>query len=128
MVGSKEQLFSNIHDFRLFSLVTLTTLNFAPKKAAKLYSGKESLKENYFKRSMTSSSNAVKGFVENARCGVAGVLARKYTSDRTGLIVYLAQVEGPLVNGYLCLGKKMDYAFFHSIVSIISKTDSQEAY
>ena len=29
----------------------------------------------------------------------------KYRSKRTGLTVFVAQVEGPLVNGYFCLGK-----------------------
>ncbi len=29
----------------------------------------------------------------------------KYGSKKTGLTVVIAQVEGPLVNGYFCLGK-----------------------
>ena len=29
----------------------------------------------------------------------------KYKSRNTGLTVVIAQVEGPLVNGYFCLGK-----------------------
>ena len=29
----------------------------------------------------------------------------KYRSKKTGLTVFIAQVEGPLVNGYFCLGK-----------------------
>ena len=28
----------------------------------------------------------------------------KYKSQKTGLTVAIAQVEGPLVNGYFCLG------------------------
>lgn len=36
-------------------------------------------------------------------CEIAGVPLRKLKSRRTGIIVYLAQVEGPLVNGYFCL-------------------------
>lgn len=28
----------------------------------------------------------------------------KYKSKKTGLTVCIAQVEGPLVNGYFCLG------------------------
>ena len=28
----------------------------------------------------------------------------KYRSKKTGLTVVIAQVEGPLVNGYFCLG------------------------
>ena len=31
----------------------------------------------------------------------------KYRSKKTGLTVFIAQVEGPLVNGYFCLGKIM---------------------
>lgn len=30
---------------------------------------------------------------------------KKYRSSRTGLRVVVAQVEGPIVNGYLCLGE-----------------------
>ena len=29
----------------------------------------------------------------------------KYRSSRTGLVICIANVEGPLVNGYFCLGK-----------------------
>ncbi|KAL5484731.1 hypothetical protein EMCRGX_G021276 [Ephydatia muelleri] len=36
-------------------------------------------------------------------CEIAGVPLLKLKSRRTGIIVYLAQVEGPLVNGYFCL-------------------------
>ena len=39
-----------------------------------------------------------------AECTVAGVRVQKLKSSRTGILVYLAQVEGPLVNGYFCLG------------------------
>ena len=40
-----------------------------------------------------------------ASCTIGGVLAQKYRSQRTGIVVCLAQVEGPLVNGFFCLGK-----------------------
>lgn len=30
----------------------------------------------------------------------------KYKSENTGITVCIAQVEGPLVNGYFCLGKQ----------------------
>ena len=50
---------------------------------------------------MSSSSSS---FVQVASCEVAGVAVKKYKSGRTGLVVCLAQVEGPLVNGYFCLG------------------------
>lgn len=29
----------------------------------------------------------------------------KYRSQKTGITVFIAQVEGPLVNGYFCLGE-----------------------
>ena len=40
-----------------------------------------------------------------ATCTVAGVPVQKLKSTKTGIVVCLAQVEGPLVNGYFCLGK-----------------------
>ena len=40
-----------------------------------------------------------------ASCTIGGVLAQKYRSLKTGIVVCLAQVEGPLVNGFFCLGK-----------------------
>jgi hypothetical protein len=33
------------------------------------------------------------------------VPVHKYKSSATGLIVVIAEVEGPVVNGYFCLGK-----------------------
>lgn len=33
----------------------------------------------------------------------------KYRSKNTGISVFIAQVEGPLVNGYFCLGKNLCY-------------------
>lgn len=38
-------------------------------------------------------------------CTVAGILVQKLRSTRTGLVVCVANVEGPLVNGYFCLGE-----------------------
>lgn len=32
----------------------------------------------------------------------------KYKSSLTGLTVVLAEVDGPVVNGYFCLGKSLD--------------------
>ena len=55
---------------------------------------------------MTSNHFDNGNFVKIASCQVAGVLASKYKSSRTGLVVCLAQVEGPLVNGYVCLGEQ----------------------
>ena len=43
-----------------------------------------------------------------ASCEVANVPIAKYKSKKTGLVVCLARVEGPLVNGYFCLGKCCD--------------------
>jgi hypothetical protein len=35
------------------------------------------------------------------------VPVHKYKSNATGLIVVIAEVEGPVVHGYFCLGKLM---------------------
>ena len=43
-----------------------------------------------------------------ADCTVAGILVQKLRSTRTGLVVCVANVEGPLVNGYFCLGEWQD--------------------
>ncbi len=43
-------------------------------------------------------------YTELASCIVGGVEVRKLRSTKTGIVVCLAQVEGPLVNGYFCLG------------------------
>ena len=40
-----------------------------------------------------------------AECTVAGVRVQKLRSTRTGIVVCLANVEGPLVNGFFCLGQ-----------------------
>ena len=45
-----------------------------------------------------------------ATCTVAGVPVQKLKSTRTGIVVCLAQVEGPLVNGCFCLGMVGDTA------------------
>lgn len=34
----------------------------------------------------------------------------KYVSEKTGLTVIIADVEGPLVNGYFCLGNLYNIA------------------
>ena len=47
----------------------------------------------------------MEGYDLLASCTIGGVLVRKYRSQLTGLAVCLAQVEGPLVSGYFCLGK-----------------------
>ncbi|XP_011407072.2 PREDICTED: uncharacterized protein C05D11.1-like [Amphimedon queenslandica] len=38
-----------------------------------------------------------------ASCKIGGVPVLKYVSKRTKMIISIAQVEGPLVNGYFCL-------------------------
>ncbi len=52
---------------------------------------------------MSAASGA--GYEEIAACRVAGVPISKYRSQKTGLVVCIVQVEGPLVNGYFCLGE-----------------------
>lgn len=36
---------------------------------------------------------------------------KKYRSSRTGLTVVIADVDGPVVNGYFCLGKYFSLYF-----------------
>lgn len=54
---------------------------------------------------MSSVDMDMDGYELVADCEVAGVVVRKFKSIRTGLVVCLAQVEGPLVEGFFCLGK-----------------------
>ena len=56
---------------------------------------------------MSSELFKTHGFEEIASCQVAGVFVSKYKSSRTGLLVCLAHVESPLVNGYFCLGARV---------------------
>lgn len=56
-------------------------------------------------------------YTEVSRCVVSGVEVRKLRSTRTGVTVCLAQVEGPLVNGYFCLG---DLLFYSDALLIVS--------
>lgn len=49
--------------------------------------------------------SSVDGFELVAGCEVAGVTVQKFKSTRTGVVVCLAQVEGPLVEGFFCLGE-----------------------
>ena len=51
------------------------------------------------------SAMDVDGFVRVAGCEVAGVTVEKFRSSKTGLVVCLAQVEGPIVEGFFCLGE-----------------------
>ena len=48
------------------------------------------------------------GYEVLVECTVAGVLVQKLRSTRTGIVVCVAHVEGPLVNGYFCLGQLND--------------------
>ena len=43
-------------------------------------------------------------FSQLASCNIGGVPVLKYRSSRTGIVVCIAQVEGPIVNGFFCLG------------------------
>lgn len=43
-------------------------------------------------------------YEELACCEVAGVHVRKLRSRKTGMLVCLAAVQGPMVNGYFALG------------------------
>ena len=52
----------------------------------------------------SAAMSSTEGYVLVARCEVAGVTVQKFKSTRTGLVVCLAQVEGPLVEGFFCLG------------------------
>ena len=45
-----------------------------------------------------------------ASCSVGGVPVSKLRSCRSGLVVCLASVEGPLVNGFICLGEGIGVA------------------
>ncbi len=45
----------------------------------------------------------------------------KYASKKTGLTVVIAQVEGPLVNGYFCLGESSVF----KCKAILVRTSSQ---
>jgi hypothetical protein len=47
----------------------------------------------------------------------------KYRSNQTGLTVVIAEVEGPVVNGYFCLGiKTFTYFYFTPINPSLLKT------
>lgn len=52
------------------------------------------------------ASDPEAGYECVASCRIGGVPVLKYVSKRTKMIISIAQVEGPLVNGYFCLGKK----------------------
>ena len=56
---------------------------------------------------MSSVDMDMDGYELVADCEVAGVAVHKFKSIRTGLVVCLAQVEGPLVEGFFCLGKSL---------------------
>ena len=57
------------------------------------------------------------GFVRVAGCEVAGVTIQKFKSSRTGLVVCLAQVEGPIVEGFFCLGEhQILYKLYSTLV------------
>ena len=45
-------------------------------------------------------------YVELAKTSVDGIDVLKLRSKKTGILVYLAQVNGPSVDGFVCLGKE----------------------
>lgn len=45
-------------------------------------------------------------YVELAKTCVDGIDVLKLRSKKTGILVYLAQVNGPSVDGFVCLGKE----------------------
>ena len=47
---------------------------------------------------------AASGFSLLASCEIEGIPAKKYRSLKTGIVVCIAQVKGPIVNGFFCLG------------------------
>ena len=49
-------------------------------------------------------ADTAEGYSLLASCTIGGVPALKYRSSRTGITVCIAQVEGPIVNGFFCLG------------------------
>lgn len=42
----------------------------------------------------------------------------KYKSSNTGLTVVIAEVDGPVVNGYFCLGKKKNKTHAHTYLTL----------
>ncbi len=58
------------------------------------------------------------GFTLVASCNIGGVPALKYRSLRTGIVVCIAQIEGPLVSGFFCLGTQ--YVIISHIILISS--------
>ena len=57
---------------------------------------------NYRYNAMAPSSNFEFLFSAVAN---GSIPVSKYRSKDTGISVFIGQVEGPLVNGYFCLGK-----------------------
>lgn len=45
-------------------------------------------------------------YTELAQTSVNGIDVLKLRSKKTGILVYLAQVNGPSVDGFVCLGKE----------------------
>lgn len=45
-------------------------------------------------------------YIELAKTSVDGIDVLKLKSKKTGILVYLAQVNGPSVDGFVCLGKE----------------------
>ena len=44
-------------------------------------------------------------YIQLHSCVIEGINVLKLQSKRTGIVVYLGQVEGPSVDGFICLGR-----------------------
>lgn len=54
-------------------------------------------------------------YIELAKTSVDGIDVLKLRSKKTGILVYLAQVNGPSVDGFVCLGKESRLCCRHFI-------------
>ena len=52
-------------------------------------------------------------YIELAKTAVDGIDVLKLRSKKTGILVYLAQVNGPSVDGFVCLGKESHLSSRH---------------
>ena len=56
-------------------------------------------------------------YIELAKTSVDGIDVLKLRSKKTGILVYLAQVNGPSVDGFVCLGKESRLCSRHFIAA-----------
>lgn len=63
---------------------------------------------------MGTNEEKFEGFELLMKCHANdSILVKKYRSFRTELVVIIADVPGPLVNGYFIVGKIYLFCFFH---------------